>query len=607
MEPTPRFGTIKAAGLSRSNTMKQPTNPHTTRQTLRLYWKLRFQHKKLFFLSLTYFLGVTGISVLVPLLISMTLAGIVTGTGGIGENLGLLIAAAALGVVGNLVGFIAIVRLAARGNMDALELALETLLARSVGFHTNNIGGKLVSNALDFANGYMKLADVIVIQIIPFALTMIVGIGVVLSRSLPIGLALLGVTIVTLALIIIESKRRSGLRAERKRAQEKMIANFSDTVVNTQAIKTFAQEEHELSTHRRLDGNLMHFRLKDWTGTAVLGTTRMAILLALQIGFIAFMASLLQQDPSILGIGIFAFAYTLSLTSKLFEVGTMIRGIEEALLMSATMTEIIMDQKEIVDTSNAKALAIKKGEITLKNMSFAYSDATHKHVFKNLSLTIPAGQKVGVVGPSGGGKSTLTRLLLRFDDVTAGSIMIDGQDISSVTQTSLRRAISYVPQEPLLFHRGIKENIAYGKPGASDEEIKHAAHLAFADTFIQELPEAYDTIVGERGVKLSGGQRQRIAIARAILKNAPILILDEATSALDSESEVYIQKALAELIKGRTTIVIAHRLSTIKKMDRIIVIDNGNIVEDGTHKKLSGANGMYASLWSHQSGGFMEE
>lgn len=587
--------------------MKRTTDPHISRETLRLYWQLRFRHKKLFFLSLIYFAGVMGISVLVPLFISMTLAGIVTGTGTISQNLGWLIGAATIGVLGNLVGFIAIVRLAARGNMDALELAMETLLARSVGFHTNNIGGKLVSNALDFANGYMKLADVIVIQIIPFALTMIVGICVVLSRSLPIGLALLAVTLTTLTLIIVESRRRSGLRAERKRAQEKMIANFSDAVVNTQAIKTFAHEERELNTHRTLDGNLMQFRLKDWTGTAVLGSARMAVLLALQIGFIAFVASLIQKDPSILGIGIFAFAYTLSLTSKLFEVGTMIRGIEEALLMSATMTEIILDQKEIVDTPNAKDIVVKKGEITLKNMSFAYSDAKHKKVFKNLSLTIPAGQKVGVVGPSGGGKSTLTRLLLRFDDVTGGSITIDGQNIAEVTQASLRHTISYVPQEPLLFHRSIKENIAYGKPDATNDEIKRAANLAFADTFIEELPLGYDTIVGERGVKLSGGQRQRIAIARAILKDAPILILDEATSALDSESEVYIQKALAQLIKGRTTIVIAHRLSTIKKMDRIIVIDSGKVVEDGSHALLSKANGIYASLWSHQSGGFIEE
>ncbi len=191
--------------------------------------------------------------------------------------------------------------------------------------------------------------------------------------------------------------------------------------------------------------------------------------------------------------------------------------------------------------------------------------------------------------------------------MTAGSITIDDQDVRRVTQVSLRRAISYVPQEPLLFHRSIFENVAYGKPDATRDEVRIAATQAFADEFIDTLPAGYDTIVGERGVKLSGGQRQRVAIARAILKNAPIIVLDEATSALDSESEVLVQKALEKLMKGRTTLVIAHRLSTIQKMDRIVVLQDGRIVEDGSHKKLLKASGLYAKLWSHQSGGFIEE
>jgi ATP-binding cassette, subfamily B, bacterial len=253
-------------------------------------------------------------------------------------------------------------------------------------------------------------------------------------------------------------------------------------------------------------------------------------------------------------------------------------------------------------------LRVVRGDIALQNVSFAYHDASNNDkIFNNLELFIPAGQKVGLVGPSGGGKSTLTRLLLRFDDIDNGSVAIDGQDIRQVTQASLRRSISYVPQEPLLFHRSILDNIAYGKPNATLEEVRRAASLAYADDFISSLPQGYDTIVGERGVKLSGGQRQRVAIARAILKDAPILVLDEATSALDSESEVYIQKALEELMKGRTTIVIAHRLSTIQKMDRILVLENGRIAEDGKHDKLLTQKGLYAKLWTHQSGGFIEE
>ena len=220
---------------------------------------------------------------------------------------------------------------------------------------------------------------------------------------------------------------------------------------------------------------------------------------------------------------------------------------------------------------------------------------------------IEAGRTVGLVGVSGSGKTTLTKLLLRFADVDAGGIFIDGQDIRDVTQESLRNAIAYVPQESSLFHRSIFENIAYGKPDATRKEVERAAQLANADEFIRELPNGYDTLVGERGVKLSGGQRQRIAIARAILKDAPILVLDEATSALDSESEALIQEALKNLMKGRTSIVVAHRLSTIAGLDRIVVLDNGKIVEQGTHKELLDTGGAYAKLWSRQSGAFLEE
>ncbi|HPD99403.1 MAG TPA: ATP-binding cassette domain-containing protein, partial [Candidatus Saccharibacteria bacterium] len=226
-------------------------------------------------------------------------------------------------------------------------------------------------------------------------------------------------------------------------------------------------------------------------------------------------------------------------------------------------------------------------------------------LFTDFNVSMKAGQKVGLVGPSGGGKSTITKLLLRMMDVTSGEISIDGQNITDVAQDELRNVIAYVPQEPILFHRTLKENIAYGHPQATQQQIIAAAKAAHADEFIALLPKGYDTLVGERGVKLSGGQRQRVAIARAMLKNAPILLLDEATSALDSDNEQLIQKALWSLMNNRTAIVIAHRLSTIQKMDRILVIDNGIIIEDGTHETLLQQNGLYASLWAHQSGGFV--
>jgi ATP-binding cassette subfamily B protein len=227
-------------------------------------------------------------------------------------------------------------------------------------------------------------------------------------------------------------------------------------------------------------------------------------------------------------------------------------------------------------------------------------------LFDGFDLTIAPGEKVGLVGRSGGGKTTLTRLLLRFADVQDGAIEIGGQDIARIAQASLRAHIAMVPQEPAMFHRTIADNIRFGRPGASAADIRRAAELAHAVEFIDALPAGYDTLVGERGVKLSGGQRQRIAIARAILKDAPILVLDEATSALDSESEKHIQDALSALMRNRTAVVIAHRLSTVRRMDRLVVLDGGRIVEQGSHDQLLAARGHYAALWEHQSGGFLD-
>jgi ATP-binding cassette subfamily B protein len=259
----------------------------------------------------------------------------------------------------------------------------------------------------------------------------------------------------------------------------------------------------------------------------------------------------------------------------------------------------------VKDPINPQAININKGAIEFNDVSFKYDDSNS--LFKNFNIVIARGQKVGLVGPSGGGKSTITKLLLRLMDIQKGQISIDGQDISQIRQDELREHIAYVPQEPILFHRSLKENIAYGNPSASDEDIIKASKSSHADEFIKDLKDGYDTLVGERGVKLSGGQRQRIAIARAMLKTkSPILLLDEATSALDSENEKLIQDGLWRLMQNRTVIVIAHRLSTIQHMDRILVIDKGSVIEDGRHQELIlKKDGVYAKLWQRQSGGFI--
>jgi len=294
-----------------------------------------------------------------------------------------------------------------------------------------------------------------------------------------------------------------------------------------------------------------------------------------------------------------------SLLSNVWTINHILRSINRSLGNAKEMVGIL-DLPFIVDDKTDKPLKITDAVIDFRHISFAHEKQKDK-LFEDFTLMIPSGKTVGLVGISGSGKTTLTKLLLRFADVKKGAIYIDGQDIRDVTQKSLREKIAYVPQESSLFHRSVYENIAYGKPGASREEVIRAAKLANADEFINSLPDGYDTMVGERGVKLSGGQRQRIAIAREILKDAPILVLDEATSALDSESEALIQDALKNLMKGRTSIVVAHRLSTIAGLDEIVVLHDGRIVEQGTHHKLLTGGGEYAKLWSRQSGAFLEE
>jgi ATP-binding cassette subfamily B protein len=276
------------------------------------------------------------------------------------------------------------------------------------------------------------------------------------------------------------------------------------------------------------------------------------------------------------------------------EIGT----IENAL-------SLIKRNHDVIDKQNATLLSVSKGTIEFQNVCFAYLD--NLNVFKHLSITIPVGQKVGLVGFSGSGKSTFVNLILRFYDIQSGVIKIDDQNIAAVTQDSLRSQIAMIPQDPALFHRTLLENIRYGRLNASDDETIAASKLAHCHEFIEQLDEGYASLVGERGIKLSGGQRQRIAIARAILKNAPILILDEATSSLDSVTEKLIQDSLHTLMKSKTTIVVAHRLSTLADMDRILVFDKGQIIEDGTIESLLKANGHFAMLWNMQTDGYLPD
>lgn len=593
-----------------SNVVNTQQNREYIWQTLKAYLSLLWQNYPVRTLvALLHTVSKITLLVFIPYFISLALADIVLGREELfWSHIVSLSVVVFITVACNAIGFTAGIRLAAHMERLATNKAFEHLLSRSASFHADNPSGKLVANATEYGrNATRVLFDLLYQGLLPYVLSSLIGIGIVLFHSLEIGIALIAIYIITSIMTLLDSRRRSSWRVERKRTQDSMIANIADVVTNAQAVKTFAREPDEQVTNDTLQRKLLQNRLKDWTRASIFGSMRMAVLLIIQVFFVIYIAMQVKADPAYLGVGIYAFTYTLSLISKLFELDVLLRTGEEALLGASTMTQYLLQKPEIRNRPNARDLTIKGGAIEFQNVAFAYPDKHDTLVFNDFSLSIPAGQKVGLVGRSGGGKSSLTRLILRFEDISSGKLVIDDTDIRLVTQESLRQAVGYVPQDPLLFHRTVRENIAYGKPDATDEEILEAARKAYADDFIMSLPHGLDTIVGERGVKLSGGQRQRIAIARTILKDAPILVLDEATSALDSESELYIQKALAVLMKDRTSIVIAHRLSTIAKLDRIIVLDEGKIVEDGTHNELLAHGGTYAKLWSHQSGGFIEE
>jgi ATP-binding cassette subfamily B protein len=417
----------------------------------------------------------------------------------------------------------------------------------------------------------------------------------------------LGLLVGLLVQIRLSIKLRTPLRTARKELIGELNGATADMISNNLTVKTFAKEKHEVRELSKISDRYRNAYIKDFRWMSVEGSSRLAVMSAVQIIAISILANLLFTNQIELGIAIFAIAYLQRIAGQLFMIGDIVNGYDRIFLQAAPMSDILQQLETVNDAAGAKKLVVQNASIDLKSVSYAYEGAKEKTVIDAVNLHIPAGQKIGLIGQSGAGKTTITKLLLRFSDIDSGEIMIDGQNIAKITQSSLRENIAYVPQEPLLFHRSLRENIAYSTPKATDEQILDAAKKANALDFINQLPEGLDTTVGERGVKLSGGQRQRIAIARALLKDAPILVLDEATSALDSESEKLIQDALQKLMKNRTSIVIAHRLSTIAKLDRIIVLDHGKIVEDGTHQELLQNNGIYAKLWSHQSGGFIEE
>lgn len=483
----------------------------------------------------------------------------------------------------------------------------EHLATLSYRFYTSTFTGSLVNQSNRLVRSFERLYDVFAFDILTlvlkvgFASAILCTIQPVIAAALLIFFGLYTAAAIKLAMWKMPASAAAAAASSRQTGQ------LADNLTNISAIKYFAREQDEIKKFQRTVHETRRAFTKDWVTQEIINAVQAIFLIFFSAGTFIGSLYLVSQGRIDFGQFILVQSYVMIIFDALWGIGRIARNIERALADAAEMTTILETPPTVQDSTSAKPAKITKGEVEFKDVVFGYDDDAGYRVFDGLNLNIHPGEKIGLVGTSGGGKTTVTKLLLRLMDIQSGSISLDGHNIARLRQSDVRRAISYVPQEPLLFHRSLRENIAYGRPGASLADIKAAAARAHASDFIDRLPEGYETLVGERGIKLSGGQRQRIAIARAMLKDAPLLMLDEATSALDSESERLIQEALADLMQDRTAIVIAHRLSTIQRLDRIVVLEAGKIVEQGSHAQLLAQGGVYAGLWAHQSGGFIAQ
>ncbi|MFZ2803745.1 MAG: ABC transporter ATP-binding protein [Patescibacteria group bacterium] len=483
------------------------------------------------------------------------------------------------------------------------ERAFRHTLGLSYKFFTDSFSGTLGKKISRLSSSFETLADLCLTDVWTLVVDMVTTVTI-LARIRP---SVAGIMVAWCVFIVALNfwwvNRRKGVDEERAALDSQTGGLMSDALTNSINIKLFATEKREDGFFTSLTDKLYTVTARVWNLTSTADTLRGLLLICLEFG--TFWIFINGWSHGTLTLGDFVLFQTaiVILNGRMYSMGRIIRQSVSATANAKEAIELMDTEPEVKDIPRAKALRVKQGNVVFSSVDFSY---VGNQVLQGFSLDIAAREKIALVGPSGAGKSTVTKLLLRFYDVSKGAILVDGQDISRVTQSSLREAISLVPQEPILFHRSLRENIAYGRDGASEKEIIAAAKKAHCHEFISSLEKGYDTLVGERGIKLSGGERQRVAIARAILKDAPILILDEATSSLDSESESLIQDALRQLMKNKTVIVIAHRLSTIMQMDRIIVMEDGKVTDMGTHDELLKKVGIYQKLWNIQAGGFKQ-
>jgi ATP-binding cassette, subfamily B, bacterial len=492
-----------------------------------------------------------------------------------------------------------------RIEQEVIDSLSEKLLTHSYQFYQEQFSGALANNIRTVATNVPKILELLIDKIFRPLITVIVAIFTVSRVSGLFGFALGVWFVIFLGIIVYAAPHLRRLRDITAELNSKVVGQLVDMIGNMLSVRLFSEKQYELtridesaSAAARSEQDRLWFFVK-----LLLAQSFLYVLYVLAILWLLVRGLKTQHVTG----GDFALVLMINETTGnvMWRMAQDFASFSEMWGSITQGLRTIMQAPDVQDVPHATKLSVSQGEIVYDAVSFSYQGK--KDFFERLTITIHPGQRVGLVGYSGSGKSTFVHLLLRLFDLDSGEILIDGQNIAEVTQDSLRHAISFIPQDPSLFHRSLYENILYARPEASEQDIINAAKRAHAHEFIVTTAHGYQTLVGERGVKLSGGQRQRIAIARAFLKDGPILILDEATSQLDSVTEAYIQESLWELMAGKTVLVIAHRLATLLHMDRILVFDKGQIVEDGTHAELLQRNGLYKSLWDHQIGGFLPD
>ena len=482
---------------------------------------------------------------------------------------------------------------------------MDYLLSHSHRYFTNHFAGSLANKVSDLPRSLDGIHQTICWSVIT-SIAVSLGTLILMSTISVVCATILGLWgIIHLSIVIFFSRKTGALAKTNAEDKSILSGTIVDSLSNMLSVKLFARKKHELhyigqkqTTEQKSNKSLMLATnlLRFWMDifvTLMLGGLLYGVIWGWQHGAVS------AGDIAFVLLG------STGIMNQMWSLGNVIPDLFRNIGVARQALSLLSIPHEITDLPDAKPLQIKRGEIAFESVSFRYHGTPH--IFQDKEVLIEAGSKVGLVGFSGSGKTTFVQLILRLYDIESGKIVIDNQDIKTVTEDSLHASIAMIPQDTALFHRTLLENIRYGRLDATDQEVMIAAQQAYCEEFIQALPDGYQSLVGERGIKLSGGQRQRIAIARALLKDAPILILDEATSALDSVTEKYIQASLNLLMQGRTTIIIAHRLSTLSEMDRILVFDRGRIVESGHHKQLLEMNGHYAKMWAMQAGGFLPD